>query len=209
MGSVADWVSAIAAVVSVIVTVIIAFVVLLWPRIEHRRWNRRLRLELRSPVTFKEDIGKGVQRFVHLRVRNDTLPVHNVRVFIRKIVYTYSKADLPIHPLPTFETGPVPLKWQFNHAKDAPKAYTVGMERFCDLGFVRKNDSIFFLETDLDVANLTTKVPLNIDMKITLTAEGDDGVSPPLIISLKWDGVWVDDDDEMTKHLQVREETHA
>jgi hypothetical protein len=202
-----DWANVAATLVGVFTSFLVAWVGLIWPSMQHRRWSDRLKLQLRSPKTLEEEIVGQHVRYVHLNVFNENIeiPVQNVRVYIYRIEYPNRQP-----PHRDYDTGPIPLLWQFArvarlNGETPPIYYNFGMKRICDLGRLTQEDQEFRLETAHEVANCPTTLRPGETMIVHLRAEGDNAHSQQLVLQLHWNGEWSIDDEIMARNFQVSE----
>lgn len=180
-------------------------------RWRHRRNLPQLRVRLRNESTFLEPINGVDTRYIHLVVTNSApwAPAHNVLVFLTQIDRLVDGRWETV-----YETGPIPLKWQFAGLRwrNTDNQYgigglEVGPERICDLGFFSDESalSIFRLTTALDVAKIAEIEDLlrSTPLRFHVYAEGDNARSDTLRVKVTWDGECGPDDHKMAEHLQI------
>ncbi len=139
-------------------------------------------------------------RYYHVVVKNERSWAEAKNV----IVYIYSLERLG----PDGEwqqamySGQVPLMWQFGEFDYGLP--NIGKERLCDLGRVLEGLN-FELRTKFVPNNFNPCVKANQSMRVYIQAVADNGKSNNLVLQISWDGVWVQGESEMRKHLIIKE----
>lgn len=158
-----------------------------------------LRVALRNReglMTFDKD---GVPvRYYHLVVSNSRrwAPARNVIAYMTQM----DRSEPDGRWQPAFQTGPVPLPWQFD--QHHPGLPLIGYERICDLGFIAKGKP-FELARRFQPYSLDPKLGAKQQLRAHVIAVADNGQSEPAVVEIAWDGEWADGATEMGAHLVV------
>lgn len=138
--------------------------------------------------------------YYHLKVSNKKrwTQAVNVRVLITALLMPAADGTLIEQPL----AGPLQLMWR--HAQYHPPYSLVGPDDFCDLGFIKK-DQVFRLTPLVAPNNFRGQLEANQGMRIVVRAVADNAESNDLLIDIRWDGLWDDDQIRMSSHLTVKE----
>jgi hypothetical protein len=106
--------------------------------------------------------------------------------------------------MPEHLAAPLQLTWAYPSSHE--QFPTIVQEDVCDLGFLDEGAGRFELAVYAKPNNLKGYVRSREGMRIHITAAGHDvPPSKPLIIEVAWDGVWSANQEEMLRHLVIRE----
>lgn len=182
-------------------TVILA-VIAIWGEAIRRRFLPP-KLELREH-NFKGDFtaGEGGKRMVyyHLKVVNmKKPPAHKVRVLCGAM--SRRKADgvsFQLEPL----VIPMELHWSFFRYQELLP--TIGPVRYADIGYLVEGGDQFKLSLVAIPGNFKGFVDRHETLRYKFVATADNQTeSDPLYIQVSWDGEFIDDENEMSKHLVI------
>jgi hypothetical protein len=138
--------------------------------------------------------------FFHLKIKNRRLwsPARDVRVLVERAARPKADGTFVLEPL----VYPLPLAWTPSELGDFLR--TVFDTETCDLGFINKNTIGFMLSMIVTPSNFQPYVAPNEALRLQVVASGQNAVSKPLFLEIRWDGRWDADKDEMEKHLVVK-----
>lgn len=174
----------------------------------------KLKIRLRERTFFQEIIDGRPNRFLHITAENwwRRATVTGVRVYLRQIDRLHGGAWETI-----FETGNVALQWQFEGARRSHlgtpyvvDGLTVPPDQICDLGRVIDGQGFRFElvhgAAGLNDVEQLLSSPDRETIRVHLFAQGTNSApSNTLIIELSWDGVYAQDDTEMSRHFSFKE----
>jgi len=177
-------------------------VLAIWGGLFRSWWSGpKLKVLLHNPLGELMNLNDGRPvRHYHLRVVNGRkwAPANNVRVLLTKIFQPTEDGRLVDRSF----SGPLQLTWQFPqfHAQYS----FIGTDDISDLGCIIKGDR-FVITPYITPNNFTGFVSPNQRIKLEVVAVADNGQSDPILIEITWDGAWNDDNEEMGRHLVVKE----
>lgn len=140
--------------------------------------------------------------YYHVRVRNmrKSVPARHVRLVCTKVSRKGPNGTFVLEP----ETVEAQLCWIFPKAH--PQFPIIASEDTCDLGHLVKDGDRFALLPYMWPNNFRGFVSANETICVYLIARADNYTSKkPYILEISWDGIWVDDRDEMKCHLVVKQ----
>ncbi len=186
---------------SVFATTGVSIMAIWGDQVRHWITPPRLKVRLRRTRTRVELIGgRTATRYLHLEVSNGRRWNH-----INGVIVRITKIERICGEISSiYDTGPLPLKYQFSKEIEGSPPPVIGPPRFCDLGHLTQGKN-FRLDTEFVPASCDTELRANEKMRLTIVAIGDTAESRPLQLELSWDGTWHDDDDLMEKSLLVKE----
>jgi hypothetical protein len=183
-----------------------AIVALFGEWLRSKMFPARLKLSLLNANGEKGRIAHGDRqenaRFYHVRVENTNRFVStakDVQVFLIRI-----EEPGPDDELQIVWSGEIPMRWRNQEVSALTKA--IGHATDCDLCSVGENRwlSLSPLIVPLSM-NARREGPCK--MVVSLQARSQQADSPALRVQIAWDGAWDLGDNEMRRHLTVRELT--
>lgn len=162
----------------------------------------RQRVRVMMPAAPAPVARDGWARYYQLEVSNARrrAKAHNVRVVLLKL-----ETETAVGWVDTWGGGGIPLKWQ--HQEALAGARTLGPPIFADLFNVMRLDG----EPPLTQLGLTPIFqPLGVEvnyagacgLRATIQAQSDETDSDRFVITLRWDGQWVEGAMEMAQHVR-------
>lgn len=171
-------------------------------------WRRRpkLKIELGDgdgllfESTSASSPGEQIRLF-HLLISNETRwPDDKVHVFVDLIEERADDGEWR----DVYKEGRLPLRWQF--CTKIPGGRRIGGTYRCDFLRIGEKRGLW-LDLDFTTSSLRDAhcSPLGeaVCRRVTLVAVGDSSESDPLTVTIKYDGEWHADADEMANHLEL------
>lgn len=159
----------------------------------------RLTLELKDPKGERTSEGNTKLRYYHLTVSNarQWAPARNVIVVIRRV-----QKELENGEWNTTYVGVMQLAWRSRVEISPP---TIGGSRECDLCYVADKSKLQVSVGSHDPEKIGAKLEGKGRFRVDVAAEAENGQSEVKSFEISWDGKWEDGDEEMSKHLAVKE----
>jgi hypothetical protein len=194
-------IEAIAAVGAAVGSIFVA-VFAIWGDYYRRKWAApQLSLSLNNSRgdLFPWANGKRAYYF-HVKVKNRRVwsPARDVRVLIERAARRRPDETFVLEPL----VYPLPLAWTPRELGDFQR--TVFDTEICDVGFIVEDADKFRLSTLITPSNFQDFVTAGDALRVQIVASGQNTLSKPLFLEIRWDGKWVADKDELQKHLVVK-----
>ncbi len=145
-------------------------------------------------------VNNEYRRYYHLHVinRRKNFPARYVRVVITKIWKGRKGSDLTAQPM----AQRLHLKWQPPEDRTMPD---IGGDEVCNLGFLSKSTGFQF-DAYFEISPIS-RVKKDEEMRVLVQAVADNCKSNSLYLRIKWDGIWLDDEEgkdiEMSHHLMI------
>jgi hypothetical protein len=140
--------------------------------------------------------------FYHLIVHNESrsFPAKQVRVILTEIKRKISGSEFEKEPI----ISPLHLSWS---PREVSEPYqNISEDRICDLGFLSQGENKFNLSVYWCPNNVRIYIGPEETMRIKLKIEGDNiRFGSPLILEIYWDGKWSINQQEMERHLNIKE----
>ena len=167
---------------------------------EHWRkclFQPKLTLKMNNELGELNKTGDGKDaRYFHIVVANNTKEIaHNAHIILTQLDEAYEEDRRSLWK------GEIPLKWMYH------EVYHTFVR---DIGSQQKGDLFMLTQKNLvlgvlfETKNLRTEWE-KCDLFLTLSVKSDEIISKPITVRVIWDGKWSTDDEEMAKHLTVKE----
>jgi hypothetical protein len=196
-------VEVLAEVFTAIGTVLVAVVAIWGDFLRYKLAGPQLELSLNDP---RGDLTPRTNQthayFFHLKIRNRRLwsPAKDVRVLLERIARRRPDGSFFVEPL----VYALPMTWTPSEMGEVQR--TVAETEMCDLGSLDENSDRFILSAFIRPSNFKGWVLRNDAIHIRIVASGQNATSSkPLSLEIAWDGVWPADDEEIQKHLVIKE----
>lgn len=186
----------------VVLTNIAIVILAIWgPSIRRRIAQPRLRVALRVGCG---DMSKRSGTLTHHLVvenRRKLTPAQRVRVLVVGLEKKKQAGDF--YMVPVF----VPLQLEWAHSKFFETFPTVGASSAtCDLGHLSKDDSRFVLSTYARPESFRGSIGPNQTLRVRVKPEAENfEANETFVFEISWDGVWIENAEEMKNHLQVKQ----
>jgi|SRR5215472_2843483 len=193
----------IASVFTAIGTVAVAILAIWGDQIKDRLLGPRLGLSLvsaKGDLTLRGDGSKVY--YYHLRVTNQKgrNAARGTRVVMQAFARRAPSGRFVISPL----VYPLQLVWTPFEPGETERLVTD--ESFCDLGYVGEFEKIFRLAAIATPNNFSGSVEKDACVRYELVAIGQNVLSrKPVVLEVSWDGQWTENQEEMQRHLVIRE----
>lgn len=192
-----------ASVLTAVGTIVVSILAIWGDKIKDRVFGPRLTLSLVDPkgdLTIRSD-GKRVY-YYHVKVRNGLR--RNAGIGVRVLLKGMSKraASGEFVQLPLVYR--LPMRWTAMEPGDTER--TIADESTCDLGNLTQGDNAFRPSLLLTPNNFRGLVEKDSCVRFELVAAGQNVLSPKAaVFEVSWDGHWTENQEEMQRHLVIRE----
>jgi hypothetical protein len=148
------------------------------------------------------EVGHGGERYryYHVHASNDNKNVSADGVSVRVTEIEKRSADGTVAAMSLAE--PLPLRWRYQ--EDGIIPVMIGHPRSCLLGSIKPGGK-FLLAVENAPPDVDVEVGADEEMIVGVQAVANNAQSTPLRIKIAWDGEWSVHDEEMGRHLIVRE----
>lgn len=140
--------------------------------------------------------------YYHLRVSNKKrrIPAQGTKVVVQRIAKRTPSGSFVQEPLV------FPLQLQWTPAEPGEAERTVVHESTCDFGYIGQNDEYFCPAMRLLPNNFRGVVRKDECARFEVVATGQNIFSlQSVIFEVSWDGQWTENQEEMKRHLVIRE----
>jgi hypothetical protein len=191
------------SVFTAIGTVSVAVLAIWGDKIKDRAFGPRLSLSLGDPkgdLTLRSD-GKKVY-YYHIKVRNQRRrnAATGVRIQIKGMSRKTAGGEFVASPL----MYRLPLRWTLMEPGDSER--TIVDESTCDFGNLTELDSTFRPALMVTPNNFRGYVEKDACVRFELVAAGQNVLSPEsAFFQVSWDGQWTQNQEEMQRHLIIKE----
>ena len=198
-------VNTLASVFTAIGTVAVAILAIWGDRVKDYLLGPRLTLSL---VNVSGDLTKRLNGakvyYYHLRVKNGTrrIPAQGTRVLVQRFSKRAPSGAFVEHPL----VYPLQLCWTPMEPGEIER--TVVRDSTCDFGFLDQTggNKAFTLAVPIVPNNFRGHVGSDECARFEVVATGENVFSlKPTVFEVSWDGQWVDNQEEMKRHLVIRQ----
>ena len=189
--------------VSAVLTLIVIIVAIWGERIRQLWTTPKLHISLDSSkgvLNVRNDRKKARYYILNVENKRRSAPAKNVRVLLANILKR--TPDGASWQEMNF-SKPVHVTWRWPDI--VPPYTTVGPKQQSTFGYVVEGEQHFCLQLYWHPNNLDPKLPAKEPFRLEFKAVSDVAESNVLLIEIAWDGQWKEGNEEMQKHLTIKE----